>query len=441
MRREVFFEYCNWLFPLLEILCKKIDVTNYSIEGKRVFAHIAERLLGVFVTYKRNTQKLRLSVRQWFYIEDSRRLPPAICPLDKDGAVPVLIFCSDYYVPYCVTTLLSLAKSSNPDRIYDIIIMSERVREESKKTLCSTLQKFTNVKIRFFDIEYYKSTLGIDAEFKKWAEKAVTNTAYNYSLFYRMFSPFLLYQFPKYVWIDCDVIVKEDIGKLFDADLNGCVAGGVHDPIVCSWLNGADKERQFFYKTEYPHTNVYNYINAGVLLLDAEKFREQYTIKQILNIIQTKPYNIIEQDALNLVLDNNVRFLDEKWNCFALGAPYPEQINFAPEGLYRKYQEARKHPAIIHYAGQEKPWNNPLSDFADVYWSYVRQTPFYEAILFRMMGGIHNSPHGYQSKARKLADKLLPKGTHRRNLAKKILPKGSRRWNFLKKAYWAVFKG
>lgn len=40
-----------------------------------------------------------------------------------------------------------------------------------------------------------------------------------------------------------------------------------------------------------------------------------------------------------------------------------------------------------------------------------------------------------RSGARKLADKLLPKGSHRREFAKIILPKGSRRWNFCKKIY------
>lgn len=45
-----------------------------------------------------------------------------------------------------------------------------------------------------------------------------------------------------------------------------------------------------------------------------------------------------------------------------------------------------------------------------------------------------------RSKARQIADRILPKGTRRRNLAKKILPKGSRRWNFCKKIYKSMFK-
>lgn len=45
-----------------------------------------------------------------------------------------------------------------------------------------------------------------------------------------------------------------------------------------------------------------------------------------------------------------------------------------------------------------------------------------------------------RSGVRKLADKLLPKGSRRRNLAKKILPKGSKRWEFCKMVYYKIFK-
>ena len=43
-----------------------------------------------------------------------------------------------------------------------------------------------------------------------------------------------------------------------------------------------------------------------------------------------------------------------------------------------------------------------------------------------------------RSGARKLADKLLPKGSKRREFAKLILPKGSRRWNFCKQIYFLI---
>ena len=107
--------------------------------------------------------------------------------------------------------------------------------------------------------------------------------------------------------------------------------------------------------------------------------------------------------------------------------------------------ESRKSPFIIHYAGDEKPWNSPLCDYADVFWMYARQTIFYEAILWRMSDHVINShfsifsKHDTRTGARKLADKLLPPGSRRRKFAKFLLPKGSLRWRFCKQIYY-IFK-
>lgn len=40
-------------------------------------------------------------------------------------------------------------------------------------------------------------------------------------------------------------------------------------------------------------------------------------------------------------------------------------------------------PAIVHFTSHIKPWNEPKREFADKFWYYARQTPFYEEILFR----------------------------------------------------------
>ncbi|MBR2525329.1 DUF4422 domain-containing protein [bacterium] len=48
MKRELFFEYCEWLFSILEQLEKEIDITNYNVQERRLFGYIAERLTGIF---------------------------------------------------------------------------------------------------------------------------------------------------------------------------------------------------------------------------------------------------------------------------------------------------------------------------------------------------------------------------------------------------------
>lgn len=60
MKRELFFEYCDFLFPILFELENRIDFTDYSQNGKRSVGYLAEILLTVFVRKKQREENLRI---------------------------------------------------------------------------------------------------------------------------------------------------------------------------------------------------------------------------------------------------------------------------------------------------------------------------------------------------------------------------------------------
>ncbi|AKP66068.1 DUF4422 domain-containing protein [Levilactobacillus koreensis] len=49
MRKKLFDAYCGWLFGLLQTLENTIDISNYSVQEKRVFGYLAELLLDVWI--------------------------------------------------------------------------------------------------------------------------------------------------------------------------------------------------------------------------------------------------------------------------------------------------------------------------------------------------------------------------------------------------------
>ena len=49
---------------------------------------------------------------------------------------------------------------------------------------------------------------------------------------------------------------------------------------------------------------------------------------------------------------------------------------------YNTWLSNKKHASIIHYTSLEKPWMNPDTETAEIFWHYAKQTPFYEEILF-----------------------------------------------------------
>lgn len=61
MNWNEFDAYCSWLFPILEELEKRIDISNYNDIQKRIFGYMSERLLNVW-TYSRRTKISRYPV-------------------------------------------------------------------------------------------------------------------------------------------------------------------------------------------------------------------------------------------------------------------------------------------------------------------------------------------------------------------------------------------
>lgn len=58
MKKQLFDEYCSWLFSILFKLEKRIDITNYNQYEARVFGFISERLFNVWL------EKQQLNVKE-----------------------------------------------------------------------------------------------------------------------------------------------------------------------------------------------------------------------------------------------------------------------------------------------------------------------------------------------------------------------------------------
>ena len=52
MPKNLFFEYCEFLFNILFEIEKHIDFNEYTTNGKRVLGYLAERILSAFVWKK-----------------------------------------------------------------------------------------------------------------------------------------------------------------------------------------------------------------------------------------------------------------------------------------------------------------------------------------------------------------------------------------------------
>ena len=61
MKKELFHDYCSWLFSILSLLEQRLDITSYNAYNQRIFGFISERLLDVYLT-KQQTEYTELPV-------------------------------------------------------------------------------------------------------------------------------------------------------------------------------------------------------------------------------------------------------------------------------------------------------------------------------------------------------------------------------------------
>ena len=69
MRRDAFRDYRSWLFPILEELEKRLDISGYSEKDRRVFGYVGERLMDVWLSLRdyawREVPVVNLESQHW----------------------------------------------------------------------------------------------------------------------------------------------------------------------------------------------------------------------------------------------------------------------------------------------------------------------------------------------------------------------------------------
>lgn len=376
MAKELFCQYSEWLFAILEEHEKRRDYSEYTIDGKRVSGYLGERLFGIYYMHMKKTGKYRACELQrtlFANVESPEEIEPAF----SENNVPVAIATNDYYAPYISALLLSIMEHSSEKNNYDILILSHDIKDGNKKKLLGMLRGRKNFSLRFAD----PASLLDGYEF-------YTRWHFTVETYYRLVLPELLPLYDKILYIDVDMIAVADLAELYcvDIDGGGYLLAAARDPDMAGHYNGFQPDKKAYMDKELALEDPYQYFQAGTLVMNLKEFRKTFTTKEILDVAASKQWQLLDQDILNKMCKNRVKTLDMSWNLLYdhMGMRMKEIIRLAPEWLYREYIEARKHPKIIHYAGPEKPWLFPEGDFAGIYWDYAKRTPYYEVMLYRM---------------------------------------------------------
>lgn len=441
MNKDLFDELCTIMFDVLFELETKLDTKYYSSMKMRMPGFMGEHILGIFLLHKKRTNlKLRHIVNELILFKNTSIVKDdKLLPAFENNNIPIVFSSSNYFAPYASVFLQSLKKTISSNNNYDIIIFENDITIQNKELLDSILKDCNNVSLRYYN----------PRSFFKDKILYVNSDKQSMVAYYRIMAPYILENYDKAIVMDCDIVAVCDIAELYYEDISEYCLGGALDVVWQGWYNG-DVELQEYCKDTLTLRDPYSYINTGVVLFNLKNCRKKITANEMLDIATKNEYKVQEQDILNIVYEGTIKYIDISWNMYAMVGPHIKDTieQFAPVNSVNLYKEAHRHPKLLHWAAQPKPWVVQEMDYSNVWWDFAVQSPFLGVIIGRMidekLGSLHPSVYDLQLRAgifdkrspiRKKADVIFPIGSKRRNLLKKLLPKDSVMWNTLKKIY------
>lgn len=421
MRRDVFRKYCSWLFPILFRFVDETDFDLYSVEALRTPGHLAERLFNIY--YRHNVRcdagwKTRqLQCVHFNYPERHDALSP-LPRVDSRSIIPVVLAADDSYVPMLTTTIYSMLSNAAPRRHYDIVVLERDITREHQLRMMRFFSRFENSTLRFVNVGNLVEGYGL----------TTNNPHISIETYYRFLIQQVLPFYEKVLYLDSDLVVRDDVARLFDVELGDTLLGAVRDIDFLGNLGYRDGKRLRYAREVLGMSDPYSYFQAGVLLLNTAAMRKLHTIEEWLSFATDARFIYNDQDVLNAKCEGRVTYLDASWNVMIDCAGRIERVfSYAPARYFKEFQSARNDERIIHYAGVEKPWSTIGCDRAEDYWEYARDTPFYEELVARFSGGgtrraRPSSPRaiGEDNPLRRVVDPFLPYGSRRREVARAI---------------------
>lgn len=245
--------------------------------------------------------------------------------------VCICVSCDDNYAPHVGTMIFSLLKhSSAPDNI-EIYLIDNGVSEPNKALLKKQVSLFDSI------IHFIKAT---EKPFE-----GLPTLRYGIATYQRLALADLLPQtIEKVIYLDCDIVVRQDISELWHQLKNLESIAAVENFSPKPSLELELKRKGYF--------------NAGVLGVNLNYWREHDVKSQMIDFLNSDAKTIhLDQCALNNQFRNSWLRLDLKWNVQAdifgvIEKYYDETCGYTKQGLIN----ASKNPAIVHFIGKQKPW-------------------------------------------------------------------------------------
>lgn len=265
--------------------------------------------------------------------------------MKKKNPINIFFACDKNYIPHLTVALTSIMKNANKEYPYRFYVLEVGLDLDYKKQLEECL--IGDSTIEFVDVE--KSMRSLKG-------KITLRDYYTSATYYRLFIPILFPDLDKVLYLDSDIVVLDDISKLYNVNLGNNLVGACRDEVLS--FNAAF--RQYADITVGVHHM--KYFNAGILLMNLDQFRKQNIFEKFIQLMRERKFPVAQdQDYLNVLCANQVKRLPLAWNKTPVKQTYFND----------------KCVKIAHFKMAHKPWHYKGVLYEEYFWKYAKMTPYY----------------------------------------------------------------
>ncbi|MBE6453852.1 MAG: hypothetical protein E7017_03075 [Alphaproteobacteria bacterium] len=274
----------------------------------------------------------------------------------KDTVIcPIILASDDNYAPFMYITMYSMLENKKQNTFYDFYLLVPSAFSSDNENKILELKNTYECDIHFVDMKDAFADLEMQISH-------ITSPTY-----YRLLATEILpIEYSKCIYVDVDVVVCDDLQQLLSIDLADNYIAGV---LAAGYVKNETYNCQ---RLNLPHMK--NYVNAGVLLMNLQKIRNDNLVKKFLDLSKQN-FSSQDQDVINVACFGKIKNIDLKFNAIPKRLFEKNKIL----SLFFTSEEiiiAQKHPVIIHYADRKKPWNSVNAKLGKIWWKYAKKTPY-----------------------------------------------------------------
>lgn len=269
--------------------------------------------------------------------------------------IPVFFATDNNYVPFLAVALTSLLDNASKNYFYKIYVLTTSLKKEYVDQLTLICE------------DACKNGAGASIEFVSMREEMEKSSGtfhlrdyYSKETYCRVFIPRFFPQYEKVLYLDCDIVVKGDISELFNIDIGDNIVGGISEEVMVDYdVFGTYVEKAL----GVPRNE---YFSAGVLLINAKKYREEDIETKFIKLMNAFKFRVTQdEDYLNVLCYGKAKMIDLGWN----------------KSAYKNEGFDDKNLKLIHYKINWKPWHYDNVHYEEFFWEYAQKTFLYDTIL------------------------------------------------------------